>query len=387
MAFAKKNTYGAGGNFHKNFKPLTPKGNESSTSLAMRLLPAKGSLEKAGKWKLYMGTHFGFKGSPGGNDTTKLRMRTFKCVEDKDFRSGIIRTGCAECDQIAEKKKKKATIEAQMTAAGKSKDEIAVALAPVNDWLKEHNVDRKWHINAMAENGDFGVLQISHKCMKQLDARIDELVKKGIDPLDPEQGVWFVFKRSGKGIEVNDTVEILTEEVEVVIDGEKQKLQRIKKAPLSDEQLEKADEVCPDLPTVVRALTPEQVKDLVACNGEPEAVDAIFDAGQERSAPPVRTETKGLAKKPENKPAEKPAEKKAEKPAEKAPEPPAEDDEEAQLAKQLAALKAKKAAAAAAKAKADADAAAATEGAGEPNGDITDEADLSDDAYSEMFKA
>lgn len=383
MAFAKSN-FNKTSNFYKNFRPVTPKPNETHTDNRYRLLPAKGSLAASGTWAKYYGTHFGYKGQDQ-QDQTKLRTRVFRCVEERDFRNGITKVACPECDLIAQKKKALEATKARLKAEGKSDEDIKMLTAPAEEWKREHNCDRKWFINAMNEAGEFGVLQISHKCKKDLDSVIDELVKDGIDPTAPEQGVWFNIKRTGRGIEVTDKVEVV--KVKEKIDG--RLVESIKMAPLTQEQLDKADEICPDLTEVVRVLTVQQIKMLVDGTGDPEEVDAIFNASEkrERSAPPVRENSAGL-KQQSTTPVTKPVETKTDPKVEtKAPpetktESPvteSSDDEEAALlalqAKQLAELRAKKA-------KSDAKAAKP-----EVKSAASGTEQLSDEEYALMFDA
>lgn len=292
MGFGKAQ-YGKGaGNFYKNFRIQTPKNGETTTNNIFRLIPPIKSQEETGKWALYFGIHWGYKGRDR-SDPTKTRTRTFKCIEVKDFRSGMITTTCPECLKIAEQEALLETRLEQCKAAGRTEEQTETIVGPLKLWLKEHNIDRKWYINAMNEAGEFGVLQISHKAKKQLDARIDELMALGIDPLDPAQGVWFNFKRTGKSInELTDTVEVVKE---VRKEGNRI-LEEMKFAPLTEAQQKQALEILPDLPAVPTTISKDQIEMLVNGSGDAEEVDAVFNmsAKREQSAPKVHASSVGV---------------------------------------------------------------------------------------------
>ncbi len=281
-----KAKYGNGGTFAKNFRLQTPKNKDETTNNIYRIFPPIKSQAETGKWAMYWGIHFGYRGKDR-QDPSKTKIRTFKCVEDKDFRTQMIRKECAECNLIAANKRLKEERTAQMKASGQTKEDIDTLLGPLDTWLRDHNVDRKWYINVVNDQGEFGTLAISHKAKKQLDAKLGELTQMGIDGIDPEQGVWFNFKRTGKGIEVQDTVEVVMD---------RQGLQMtLKLAPLSEEQCRQGLAMLPDLLDVVTVISSEQIGMLVTGSGDPDEVDAVFNQSATReSSPAIRTSSVGV---------------------------------------------------------------------------------------------
>lgn len=279
--FAKPR-YGAS-SFYKNFRLQTDKSG-GTTHNVYRILPPMKSNAESGKWAVFHGTHFGYRGTDK-NDPTKTKIRTFRCIEDTDRRTGMLKQNCPECDKIAEIKAQKDQTEAAAKTEGRSKEEIEYLLSGDNAWLRDHNCDRKHHLAVMNPGGEFGVLVISHKLKKQLDAEIDQLLKKRrIDPLDLKTGVWFDFIRTGRSIgELQDKVEVVKEVVNV---GGRE-LEDIKPAPLTDEQIETALGVLPDLNNTVTVLSFDQITTLVQGGSEPDTVDAVF----EMSTPHVREQT------------------------------------------------------------------------------------------------
>lgn len=357
-----KPKYG-GGNFSKNFKLQSSK-DGSGVSATYRILPPMKSCAETGEWAVYVSTHFGYKGV-NQKDPSKPQHRTFGCVEDRDFQTKMIRQDCPECDLIAQRKAEKEALEAKAKAEGHTDDEIKEIVKPLSDWLFEHSCDRKWKMNVKSADGQFGTLALSHKTKKKLEAEILRLqTEDGIDALDLEQGVRFVFTRTGKGITVDDTVTVEYESIK-----ENGRVVRVVKlAPLTEAEAAQALKECEDLKKSVRVLTYDQIKMLTQCSGEPEDVDAILALGAKREASPQpRTTSSSLppATPPASRPAAAAPQTPVSKPAEQTPPPapksepvaaaapeasaaPGLDDEEAALMAQMAALRAKKAAAAAA---------------------------------------
>jgi hypothetical protein len=259
--------------FYKNWKlksPDTAKG-ESVFTIELRLLPPVHSLAEKGIWAKYHGQHFGYSGN--GKEPGKIRQRPFACIQQTDFRTKMVTTACDACSVIDEKRAEREVREAEYKSKGKSESEIRELLEPLTDWLKKHNCDRKWHINAMNRAGEFGVLQISHTLKKALDVKVDEVRnKRKIEPMAPDQGVWFRFARMGK-FPVQDSVEYVMAEKD---DGSF----RIEHAPLTEAQLEAAEKVCPDLQTgVVKFITAAQIAQIVSSSGDPDEIDRIWQLG------------------------------------------------------------------------------------------------------------
>lgn len=323
-----KPKFGGGGTFAKSIRLK-----ENSTTV-VRILPPMKSLSETGEWAVYVGTHFGYKGV-NPKDRSKPTYRPFKCIEKRDYKTKMILQDCPECDLIAQRENELEDLLSNAKAQGHGADEIEELAKPLKDWLKDHNCDRKWHMNVKQQDGSFAVLQLSHKTKKLLESEITRvLTEDGIEALDLDAGVWFRFSRTGKGIETQDTVGV---EYESVRDASTGRLIRtVKMAPLTEAEQEKALKECPDLATNVRSLSYEQIKLLTECSGEDEDVDKILALGEKKqeSSPPATTKASAA---PVSKPQPKP---------QPAPAPSAsEEDEEAAALAALEAIKARKAAA------------------------------------------
>lgn len=371
-----KPKYGNNSNFAKFINLKEPKEGESDI-IEFRVLGPIKSCQESGQWAKYHSIHYGFKGRDR-KDQTKTRNRTFECVQDRDARSKIVKHECDGCNHIARKTAERDQREAKARVDGKTEDEIKTLLEPYNNWLRQFNVDRKWYINGLTNKDEAAVLKISHRLKKQLDQVIKDLMEKeGIDPLDPDAGVFFEFKRVGRGRDTLDTVSVAKV---VTRTPEGKRSETYKEAPLTAEQQKRLVDSCPDLNEVTTKLTDDQISRLVQCGNDPDVVDAIFDGSQPR----VNPESKRAAE-------TKPEPVKTKPAAATAPAPVAEpvvDDEEAAAMRALEAIKAKKAAAAAKAAETPKPAVTATTTPADSGpGDDVDPNDLSDEEFMSAFGA
>lgn len=304
--------------------------------MVVRILPPMKSLADSGEWAIYAGTHFGYKGV-NPKDRSKPTYRTFKCIQERDFKTKMVLQDCPECDLINARDEELKALEADAKAKGHSEDEVKELSAPLKTWLSDHNCDRKWHMNVKMQDGSFAILQISHKTKKLLEAEIARvLTEDGIEALELDQGVWFRFNRTGKGVETQDTVSV---EYESVRDNGRV-IRTVKLAPLTEAECEKALKECPDLTTTVRSISYEQIKLLTQCSGDDEDVDAILAMGQKKEASPQATQP--MRERPSSTPAAPKVQTQAAAPApaSQAAQPAPVAGGEADIQAQIAALQA-----------------------------------------------
>ncbi len=298
----------------KYFKMRTPdpRKNETETVLVLRLLPSMHSYRDTGQWKFYYGQHYGYAGV-NSRDPSKPRARPFGCIQKKNKQKEIL-TRCPKCDQISQFEAKKAAREdelAQQHGVGSSKEERSTPefyeikksdqkYQTFAAWLSKHNCDKKFWINAMDKNGDFGMLQLSYTtCEEKLMPLLNKLAKgeetgEPVDAFDPGTGIWLKFTRTGKNPRVVDSVTVFEELVDF---GNGKKAKVAQAAPMTDEQIAKALKTCKDLAKdVVKFIDAETIQKLVNCSGDPAEVDAIWPPEKPAAAAPAKTETKVEAK-------------------------------------------------------------------------------------------
>lgn len=271
-----------------------------------RIFPPMHSLQaRADGWKVYHAIHFGYVVTDA-NDSTKSRQRPFECIERKNFKTKMIEVSCPECRMIELNQKllddRKAEIAHWCKSNGivnskeiEAKIEADEKVKEVSTWLEDHNRDGKIYLNVMTLDGKFGVLKIAGKMGDALLLKVKELRdKKGIEPIaDFDSGAWFIFRREGTGGQSSHYVSYAEEEVAGFKGATKPKL-----APVSDDLLEKALEILPDLATgVTIKLSEESIKLLTTSGNDPDANKLIFSAASRERSPEGSAKAKEVQQK------------------------------------------------------------------------------------------
>ncbi len=262
-------------------------------SKQFRIFPPKGRLAAKGVWALYHQQHYGY-GVNDGKDATKQRARPFLCVEEKDGDKVVV--SCPECRKIEDQKRlQKEQYDGELARLLGEKVPQAVAEAQasklvegITEWLQSHNLDRKWYMVALGEDGRVGYLVIPHKAKKAMDAKKKKLLAdEKIDILDIDGGAWVEVTRTGKGRNTEYEATIAQEQI-ITPNGARAKVTKV--SGLTDQQLEQALAL-PDLDSasIVRKLTRDQVKLLAEGSGAPEEVEAILNMGQRKEESPAPT--------------------------------------------------------------------------------------------------
>lgn len=340
---------GNGGGGGKNF-PKRQKLKMGSN--IFRVIPPIKSLSDPGIWHKFYKQHFGYviPGTPKKGAEEFFIPVPWECLEERNA-SDMIVVACPECKLVA---KKKEELDSREIESAKMKgDAQEIFLRAHKQWLKSHNLDKKYYINVKMANGEFGYLALPWTAWKALKDRKEKVeAAEGISAIEADQGVWFEITRSGEVLDTTYTCDVVMESV----DYQGKKLQCVKPAPLSKADFEGAMKDCADLATeVVRRVTMEQATALVSLEGEqgadPEAVAHLLNIGTRRGKGEKSPERspKPVEPKAEPKPVEPVKVVKFEKPAPPPPveekaAPPAEEDEEARLMAALEAARKAKAA-------------------------------------------
>jgi uncharacterized C2H2 Zn-finger protein len=292
----------------KYFKMRTPdpRKNETETVLVLRLLPSMHSYRDSGQWKFYYGQHYGYAGV-NPRDPSKPRARPFGCIQKKNKAKEILER-CPKCDQIAQYEAKKKTREDELAKQHGILDEEGRKSPEFYEikkgdqkyqtfatWLSKHNCDKKFWINAMDRDGNFGMLQLSYTtCEEKLMPLLRKLASgeetgEKVDAFDPSSGIWLKFVRAGKAPRVQDSVGVFEELVEVA-PGKKAKIAQA--APMTTDQIAKALKTCKNLAKdVVKFIDVTTMQKLVDCSGDPAEVDAIWPPEDLKKAKATEKET------------------------------------------------------------------------------------------------
>lgn len=260
----------------------------------VRIIPAFKSLASKGAWFMYHKQHFGYSGVDRKN-AGKTKARPFKCLEEKNHQTKMVLIPCAECNLNEQRALMLKNKQAQALTAtdASTKKTLEIQVKALEEYLKVHNLDKKYYMNVKFADGTFGTIGIGYKAFTALKAVMKKHQEDGgLDPFDPQQGVWFDFFKEGTGLKTEVSVSIVDEVKE--INGQRYKV--AKPAPLTRPDLEKVVSDCNDLPFVVKAITSQQIEQLVENGGDdPETVDLIFDQGTRREASPEASPVKAAA--------------------------------------------------------------------------------------------
>lgn len=271
-----------GGNYtKKNYWKL--KDGES----VFRILPALGELAKEGRWSVFWKVHYGYK-------NTKGQLRTFESPLIKNNKTKMVEVPDAALERIE-------TLKAGLEKAKQEGNkEMTAQLDKFVGQKGMYNLDSNHYMNVMDKAGNIGILKIRHRAKVALDATIKKLRDKGVDPLSPDNGRFFVFSRSGMGLDTTFQVEVLKEKVQVDGMGELERDMVHKLTPevanrcaisMSDGSFRYVEAA--NLLTLYKKPTSEEVAQIVKESdiktGNSPAVDRILDT-KAASSPDASTE-------------------------------------------------------------------------------------------------
>lgn len=259
-------------------------------SKTLRLLPPMKSCIAKGQTGAYHKQHYGYEVS-NPRDPTKTLARPFLCVEVRDGNDLTV-VSCPECRKVEEVNQKLKDDMAKEMASGVSESQAKVKFDETYKWLQSHNLDKKWYIPVMLEDGNFGILKVPHAAKKAIDKARKQLKEsEGLDLYDIDNGAWVKLSRTGTG-RTTEYDAVVIKETRVLEGGTRATV--TKTAPLSDDQLQAALEL-PDVltsPLLVRSITKEQIQMLANGGGSTAEVEAILnlstrvESTEVRSTPP-----------------------------------------------------------------------------------------------------
>lgn len=231
-----------------------------------RILPPLGELADEGRWSMFYKVHYGYKNTKG-----KLRVFQSSLVTNRT-------TKMVEVPDAADQRIKelKAKLEEAKSTGNKA---VVERLGKLVSGMKPmYNVDSNHYMNVIDTQGNIGVLKLRHRAKTALDVQIKKLREKGIDPLSVDNGRFFVFTRSGNGLDTSFQVDILQEKLTVQGVGE---VNRDIVHKLSDELITRLSEEAAELGKLFRALTSDEIERVVKASdlltGQSPVIDELFD--------------------------------------------------------------------------------------------------------------
>lgn len=224
----------------------------------LRILPPMGELADAGKWFVYYKVEYGHKGSDG-------KMKPFLCTRKVNKDKMV--------EQESECHLKRVAIEEQLKLAESNGDSATVERC--KKLLGTFNLDKKYYVNAIDLQGNIGLFKIGYRGFKALEDKIEKLRNAGIDPLSVNDGRFFTFSRSGRGMDTIYTVEEYKQKKTIKSEsGEEIVVDAPFKHVLTDSIIAKLENDAFELNKIYPEVTPQEEYRIV--HEGPVAVDQIL---------------------------------------------------------------------------------------------------------------
>jgi len=259
---------------------LSGGGKKPVKELILRFAPPVKELRDNPKgYRKMHSVHWGYGFTVQKKDGTSVFLpQNFECVREYDS-NGNISQECPECQWIYSVLGETEAEKARLKADGRTDEDIREILKPKTDWLFKHSKDRKVYWLAKNLEGKWGYALFPKQTSELLEVKLAELQSRGIDPLSPENGVWFRIYRVD---EKNNNVDVVMENAA----GGLLKYKTDTFTQADDDALEKI----PGLLQATTKITLDQVRDLVNSKGDENIARLIFNKGR-----PARNDTAGLA--------------------------------------------------------------------------------------------
>jgi hypothetical protein len=240
---------------------------EDNKDNVYRVLPPIKSLAQEGKVLKYYRTHRGFRGSDG-------RQKPFICIEQSDYKTKLIRTHCPVCDLVSE-----LTQELEKARAKGATQEQLTEFRNKN--IFPIQVESKYYLNVVNQDGKIGILPIGSKMKNALEALAKEQEKKGRD-ISGMEGVFINFKKATRYKGDRDAVH----SVEIFMRPDNDGSFRYATHTITAEFAERIGKEAADLNNIFKSLDADQIARIVSLEGEDRAayVDSLFLAPERQES-------------------------------------------------------------------------------------------------------
>lgn len=231
-----------------------------------RILPPLGDLADKGIWSVFYKVHYGYK-------NTKGHLRVFQSSLSVNRKTKMVEVPDAADQRIKE-------LKAKLEEAKNTNNKPMVEkLSKLVSGLKPiFNLDSNHYMNVIDSQGNVGVLKIRHRAKTALDEKIKQLREKGVDPLSVDNGRYFVFRRSGMGLDTTFSVEVLQEKLKIEGVGE---VNRDVIHKLDEELISRLGDEAAELDKLFRKLSAEEIERVVKASdlmtGVSPVLDELFD--------------------------------------------------------------------------------------------------------------
>lgn len=248
----------------------------SNGPVIARILPQpkyqeNGEWTRSSDWYQYRSVVFGYKNVEG-------KHRRFESCERRKNKEVVVR--CAASDRIE-------AFKAKLEEAKKGDDAALTAKLNALVGMKGvYNIDRNVHMNVVLLDGSIGELKIRHKAFLLLQDKIQKL-KDGVledrkvNPVNLDDGRFFVFSRNVNGRDTTFDVTVYKEKIDVPGVG---KVDRDFVHKVDQALLNRLDSEGFDLQgdEIASYLSPDEISQIVnesdLMTGKSPACDRLFDA-------------------------------------------------------------------------------------------------------------
>jgi len=234
-----------------------------------RILPPLGDLADEGRWSVFYKVHYGYK-------NTKGKLRVFQSSLVKNRKTKMVEVPDAAVERI---ETLKAKLEEAKASGNKAMVEKLGKL--VSGQKPMYNLDSNHYLNVVDSQGNIGVLKLRHRAKQALDEEIKALREKGVDPLSVDNGRYFVFRRSGTGLDTTFAVRILKEKINIEGVGE---VERDVVHKLNSELINRLGDEAAQLNKLFKEVSADDIKRIVESSdlltGQSPVIDELFDSAK-----------------------------------------------------------------------------------------------------------
>jgi len=260
-----------------------------------RIMPPMFDGLKKGTWAVYYSDHFGFIDARGKKHKFTCTRRydengnmgqCFFCQdqENKKVELDLIEKKLLELKSMVDNLHQQGLIN-EMEKAQAQLDSLEAKRFELKERVRTRNT--AFYVNAMDQAGNFGILPLKKTVYEELVGKKSKTGRRenglfhelknneNIDPLSPNEGVWFNITRTGTTFM---DIKYRTSVVEEAVLHEGKRFKSIKKAPLTKEQKKLALVKCQNLLTMFDHLTLSLNDQKIVVDGSPQAVSAVLNA-------------------------------------------------------------------------------------------------------------
>lgn len=254
------------------------KGGRAGGVNTYRVLPPFGALAASGRVYEYWSHH--------EVTNTEGKKRSFKCIEESDWQTKMIKVHCPFCDMHKQNQSQYKVHQSN----GAGKEDLASFNA---NHVQPYQSQGKYYLNALNPEGQIGVLAIVSKSFKAFKALHEKYAKQNFD-VTGVKGMWLNFTKVSQYKGDNQPVFNVDLQRDVTMENgvPTEKIREIH--VLTQEIVDRMKKECFELNSMYKIITGEQILMLAQSSGPQRAalVDQIFALPERAATAPENDPTK-----------------------------------------------------------------------------------------------